>query len=251
MKRISIIMLVLFALLTIVNGAYAQTVSVARGKASKVATKSPEEIEADMEAKEKAYSELEKNLNELKEELTESKNELTDSFTTLDTKIKELPKNMQLGKGDSDSLRLDKIYAGLDYDADDIKRVEEILDKLYVSGSDRDAAYKLLNLLYGIGNSTYQIVNELLGEANLAKLKDNSNIIDIKDMLNEFITLREEVLERVAEQIKVAATQKNSKQRMLAELSKMTRSNAVIYNRVYGKSNSLLDIQKEFEKLVK
>ncbi|UGQ18005.1 hypothetical protein [Borrelia sp. RT1S] len=250
MERVSIIMFLLFVTLTTVL-AHTQTVVVAQGRTTKAAMKTSEELEIEGEARERAYDKLEKKLRELREELIEEKNEMKGSFTTLESKIKELPKNMQLGKGDSEAERLDKICAGLGYDADSIGRVEEILEKLAVSGSDKDVAYRLLNLLYGIGNFTHQVVNGNLGETSLSKLKGNKNIVDISDMFNEFVILREEVIERVDDQIEVAVAQKNSKQRMLAELSKITRSNAEVYKKVYGKPNSLFEMQKEFERLIK
>ncbi|WKC58714.1 hypothetical protein [Borrelia sp. P9F1] len=250
MKTFSIIMFVLFVTLATAV-AHTQTVSVSQGKTTKAAMKASDELGIEREARQRAYYELEKSLRELREELTEEKNEMTGSFTTLESRIRELPKNMQIGKGDSDAERLNKIYAGLGYDSESIGRVEKILEKLAVTGSDRDVAYKLLNLLYGIGNFTHQIVNEYLGEAGLYKLRDNKNIIDINDMFNEFVILREEVIERIDDQIEVAVSQKNSKQRMLAELSKVTRSNAEVYKKVYGRPNSLFEMQKEFERLIK
>nr|WKT13940.1 hypothetical protein LKV13_04825 [Borrelia sp. BU AG58] len=246
MKRFNIILFLLFVTLT-TTGAYAQIVSLAQGSAVKAGKKTPEELEVEKEERTRVYSEMEKKLNELREELRDEKDELKGSFTAIENRIK----GMQLGKGDSDADKLDKIYSGLGYDEDSIGRVEEILEQLSVSGSDQDVAHKLLNLLYGIGNFTHQVINGYLGEAGLARLKESKNMLDINDMLNEFVILREEIIERVEDQIKAAVAKKNSKQRMLAELSKLIRSNAEIYKRVYGKPNSLFEMQKEFEKLVK
>ncbi|QMU99644.1 hypothetical protein F0310_04325 (plasmid) [Borrelia sp. A-FGy1] len=149
---------------------------------------------------------------------------------------------------------MDKIYAGLGYDADSIKKLEEVFPILTVTlfGHVDDMiplSGLLLKLFIDINFYTQEVLSKSLQRSNLSNLKviKNPDIFNlIAQRLDEFMSKRKNLLSKIKASLSVMHADKSNKTLIYNEIQRMTDNN-LIFKRECG---NLEKISKEIGRLI-
>ncbi|UGQ16778.1 hypothetical protein [Borrelia sp. RT5S] len=206
-----------------------------------------------------AYLELEQKLKKYKAKLESARGTFEagrHSFTALLDKLGKMGGVfMDFGHYNT-SERRNYIYSSFNYDANEIKQFEEIFVKLPINRldlgkiDDQFVAKKLIELLNLIGTATHTVLNESFSDANLLRLKDNQDTTVVptaSSHLDDFISEREALIDRIKRHLSLAGNKKHDEALMREELMKMTGSKTEIQQ---AKTN-FFKLRRQIERLLK
>ncbi|UGQ16775.1 hypothetical protein [Borrelia sp. RT5S] len=173
------------------------------------------------------YSELVRRLERYRVELGRDKSVFiagNHSFPVLVNKLKGIRSSY------ADPEEMNKIYAGLGYDVDSIRKLEESFPGVVVSmfGNQSGTVFivaSFLKLFVDIDTYTQKILNEALGNSNLANarsVKDPSILNSVGHKMGEFIRKREELLGKIKACLSIMEANKHNKAFVYGEMQKMT-----------------------------
>ncbi|WKC58710.1 hypothetical protein [Borrelia sp. P9F1] len=146
------------------------------------------------------------------------------SFPVLVNKLKGV------GSSYANPGEMNKIYAGLGYDIDSIRKLEESFPGFTISmfGDKSGTVFivaSFLTLFVDINSYTQEMLNESLGNSNLAKargIKKPAMMNLIMQKLDEFIVKRKELLEKIKSGLSKMEANKHNKSLVYDEMQKMT-----------------------------
>ncbi|AHF45578.1 hypothetical protein [Borrelia parkeri] len=160
-------------------------------------------ISFNISSKDRAYYALKTRVGSYKEELKDAHNHFDLGKLLLNIPFKKISPDFIA------SDKQDKVYAGLGYDAEVIKQLGRVLNKLdfngpYFINTDASIAHNLLVILNSITDYIRTVVTYYLSDENLSQIratKNESRINEINTSLEEFINISKDCMSKVKLQI--------------------------------------------------